>query len=218
VTAAALDDRALLDACDEGAAAERLAAAVDPAARSLARRDAALLALHRVRYGACLVGITACPGCGERVEAELAVDALLPADPADAGLRVRARGREIEFRMPSAADVRAAADERALAERCVTSPLGGTRLGTDEVAALAERMEAAHPAGDIRLALVCPTCRHEWGERLDLAAFVAARVRADAERVLDEVHALATGYGWTEAEILALPRARRRRYLERLAR
>ena len=37
-----------------------------------------------------------------------------------------------------------------------------------------------------------------------------------AVQLLDEVHQLATAYGWTEAEILALSDTRRAAYLDRV--
>jgi hypothetical protein len=224
MTAVALDDAALLAACDGPEPADRLARTVAPGARSVAGRDAALLALHRARYGKRLAGAASCPACGEAVEVELAVAALLPADPAESGLRVRGGGCEVEFRMPDTDDVRAAGSERELAERCVTrawrlddgAAVAAAELPPDAVAAMDGRMAAAHPGGEVRLTVVCPACDRPWGERLDVPRFVAARAAADAEQILDEVHALARGYGWTEPEVLALPRRRRLRYLDRL--
>jgi hypothetical protein len=51
----------------------------------------------------------------------------------------------------------------------------------------------------------------------DTATFFLAEVAATADRLLDEVHAIAWHYHWSESEILDLPRARRRRYLDLIA-
>ena len=221
---ATLDEPGLLEALDwedAGAVADRLAALVDPDVASLARRDAALLELHRDRYGELLRCAGDCPACGETLEIDIPVVELLPPAPSEAELRVVADGVEVQFRLPSAADVRAAVDERSLAERCVTAARlpDGTAVGPADlsdrvVAAIDEAMAALHPTAGLSVDIACGTCGVRWDAPLDVARVVAARARVDALALVAEVHALATAYGWTEAEVLAVPRARRRRYLE----
>jgi hypothetical protein len=74
-------------------------------------------------------------------------------------------------------------------------------------------MEAADPAAELTISMACPACEAVFGEPLDLAAFCWAEVEARAPRLLAEVDALASRYGWSEAEILALSRVRRDAYL-----
>jgi hypothetical protein len=81
-------------------------------------------------------------------------------------------------------------------------------------AALAERMAAADPQADVQLRLDCPACGHGWAAPFDIGAFLWDEVGAWVERTLGEVHALASAYGWTEAQVLELPSWRRQRYLE----
>ena len=71
-----------------------------------------------------------------------------------------------------------------------------------------------NPLGDIRLGLSCPACGHEWTARLDPLTQLRDALRGQAEQLLHEVDALARAYGWSEPEILALSRWRRRRYLD----
>ena len=49
-----------------------------------------------------------------------------------------------------------------------------------------------------------------------MPAFLWDEVDVRARRLLDEVHALAGAYGWSEQRILALSEARRRAYLDRV--
>lgn len=56
----------------------------------------------------------------------------------------------------------------------------------------------------------CPTCNARVEARIDPLSFAFPRL----EVVLSEVHLLAVTYGWSEAEILSLPLARRRAYAE----
>jgi hypothetical protein len=62
--------------------------------------------------------------------------------------------------------------------------------------------------------LNCSSCGHKWEAPFDIVAFFWTEINAAAHGLLREVHALASAYGWTESEILALSPARRRCYLE----
>jgi len=80
--------------------------------------------------------------------------------------------------------------------------------------AVADRMAAADPQGDVELALTCPACGHAWPAAFDIASFFWTEVDAWARVLLHEIHALASAYGWREVDILALTPWRRRAYLE----
>jgi hypothetical protein len=80
--------------------------------------------------------------------------------------------------------------------------------------AIGERLASADPLAETRLALACPSCHHAWDAGFDIGQFVWAEVEALARRVLWEVHALASAYGWSESITLALSPARRAMYLQ----
>jgi hypothetical protein len=85
----------------------------------------------------------------------------------------------------------------------------------DEVAnILSERMAHADPQADIRLSLICPQCAHGWQSPLDIVTFLWSELHAWAIRMLREVHALASAYGWHEVEILTMTPRRRAAYLD----
>jgi predicted RNA-binding Zn-ribbon protein involved in translation (DUF1610 family) len=214
---ASFDDARLLDACDAAAAAgpapvaasaALLAAAIgeDVGGWSLARRDAALLELHRARFGERLAALAACPACGARLEVSLETAALRPDETAEP-----LRDGDFEFRPPTVDDVLGAAAaesreaaRRELASRCLLSPGEGDA---------ADSLGRALASVESRVALTCPDCGCSWEAPLDVAAFLLAAARAEADGVLAEIDALARGYGWTECEVLALAPARRRAYL-----
>jgi hypothetical protein len=75
-------------------------------------------------------------------------------------------------------------------------------------------MALADPLSETRLTLECPKCGNRWEDTLEFAAFLWAEIEARAKRLLFEIHTLASAYGWTEAEILALGDRRRATYLE----
>ena len=72
----------------------------------------------------------------------------------------------------------------------------------------------ADPQADIRLALSCMECGQQWNAIFDPISFLWREIEHWAERMLREVHVLASAYGWDEIDILGLSAARRRRYLE----
>jgi hypothetical protein len=78
-------------------------------------------------------------------------------------------------------------------------------------------MAEADPGAWIELALGCPGCGEEWSAPFDIVSFLWAEVEARARELLEEVHALASAYGWGEGEVLALSPERREAYLELVA-
>jgi len=72
------------------------------------------------------------------------------------------------------------------------------------------------PLAETTFVLTCPACGTRTTALFDAASFLLSRL-APGAGILTEVHRLARAYHWGEAEILALPRTRRRKYLELLA-
>jgi len=196
----------------------------------IGERDARLLALRETLFGARLTAVTACPNCRDNLE--------LTFDHAQFNLApMVARAEEtfaltdgnwrVLFRLPNSADVLAIArttDERAarrmLFERCAQETLcdGAPRLASqvpDAVMnAVAAQMMVSDPQADLRIALACPACAHEWSAVFDIVFFLWTEITAWATRLLREVHQLASAYGWREADIVALSPRRRQSYLE----
>ena len=233
----ATDDATLLDAWEETTALARpwrevvlLAGVSGEPVHALAHlpigeRDRRLLALRTAALGERLDCETRCPACGERLEVALEATSLAcpPVEPGDTSV-LENGDWHVRFRLPTSADLAACAGEpaagRALLACCVVEAAEGDARRSphelpprlrDEVSA---RMAALDPQADVRLALECPACGHGWQADLDVGGFVLAEVDAHAARLLAEVHGLARAYGWSEADVLALSPARRRRYLE----
>ena len=82
--------------------------------------------------------------------------------------------------------------------------------------AIALALARSGTAPELFFASRCPSCA-AWLE-LDLDPFelLTRQFRLGADRLLAEVHSLAFHYGWSEDQILSLPRSRRWRYLELL--
>ena len=85
---------------------------------------------------------------------------------------------------------------------------------TKDLEEIGEKMSGADPLAEIRLTFHCAKCGHQWSENLNIAAFLWTEIEARSKRLLMQVHALASAYGWTEAETLSLSEVRRAAYLE----
>jgi hypothetical protein len=187
----------------------------------LGRRNHALFDLHCQAFGSRLQGWTSCSRCGEKVEFDLDANELVSAQEEEHGSPETLTVGGERFRLPTSrdlAEVMAGIDAKPAAirllERCRedrVEPLALPDAMLDEVE---EMLASADPMADIRLALLCPACGHEWDGTLDIARFVWAEIESHARRLFWDVHHLARAYGWTEAETLSLPAARRAMYLE----
>jgi hypothetical protein len=62
--------------------------------------------------------------------------------------------------------------------------------------------------------LCCSSCKRELQAELDIVSFFWTEINSWAMRMLREIHSLASTYGWTESDILAMSAARRQVYLE----
>jgi hypothetical protein len=181
---------------------------------TIGQRDAHLFALREATFGSELTGVTDCPECGEKIELSLNCADLAGkiANKPPAEVAVESNGRHIRCRLPTSADLLAVSSPQELIERCLLS--NGNHSTQDFIGAVGDKMFRADPMADIHLALDCPSCTHRWEAPFDIVAFLWREISAAARRLLREVHMLASAYGWTESEILALSQARRSTYLE----
>jgi endogenous inhibitor of DNA gyrase (YacG/DUF329 family) len=189
-------------------------------------READLFALRRTLFGERMQVRMDCAECGADMEFELDAGefARTPGERPDPAVRVEHGGWRVEFRLPAVADLTAAArtpDPRAaLLARClVTAEHDGRAVTAADLPAavqrrIAEAAEAADPAADVTLNVACPECGRATRAELDIASYLWTELDAWARDLLLDVHLLATAYGWSEPEILALSPLRRRYYLE----
>lgn len=196
----------------------------------LGLRDRLLLDLRLALFGPHLACTARCPACQERCEWSCEVQALrLPDEPAAADAAPRPwteGGWSLQWRPADGEDLAAAAlapDEDEARRRLLARLVSGVchegreaavaELPAEVLDALEATMAAADPQAALQLAITCPACGHAWDAPLDVGAYVWTEFDAWAQRTLLEVHRLAARYGWTEPEVLALPPARRARYL-----
>ncbi|WP_030601824.1 T4 family baseplate hub assembly chaperone [Streptomyces achromogenes] len=192
----------------------------------LGEREGDLLALRRALFGERMQVRLDCRACGADMEFELDAGEFTRSldRPARQVVRLTEDGWDITFRLPAAADLTAVAratDPRtALLGRCLVSavhdgaPRTADSLPPPVQRRIAEAVEAADPGADITLNVGCPECGTTTRAELDIASYLWTELDAWARDTLLDVHLLATAYGWSEPEILALSPLRRRYYLE----
>ena len=199
----------------------------------IGRRDAELLKLREKIFGTRMTGQADCPACGQQMEMNFTVAEVqatsLPELPETC---TEIFGNcEISFRLPNSSDLATlipsddlAVQKRRLVQRCVLNAkcsgrlIAADQLSEDTVKALSERMSELDPQGDVQLALSCPLCSHRWDAPLDIVSFVWSEIHTWVVRLLHDVHALASAYGWPEPDILAMSPWRRQAYLELIER
>ena len=199
---------------------------------SIGQRDAALLRVRESLFGGKVVSRAVCPQCGGQVEFSLVSSELLRiprAAPIKQNLVIKHGPWRAKFRLLNSLDFEAldtaATPEdngRALLARCLVdlrhdgSPASVDQLPPELETKIAARMREADPQAELSLDLVCGACGHCWKTILDPISYFWSELHAWAVRLLRDVHALASAYGWTEADILALSARRRQFYLRLL--
>lgn len=208
----------------------------------LGRRDVLLLDIRQALFGRTMACVATCPACTERLELTLDLEALRRARAADAPvasvtvLRLDDGPYAVRFCAPRAGDMAhlaqqqhafAAAGASGLARarqtllasclieaRCCGEPVSADALPPELVQRLTEAMLGADPQALFSVELRCPACARDQAVDFDTAAYLWRELDTWARRVLLEVHALASAYGWTEPQVLALSASRRRSYLQ----
>jgi hypothetical protein len=198
-------------------------AAIDWDSLAAVELDAASLIIRRAWLGDAIGTDVACPGlgCGERIAVSFSIaeylnhhrphrarGVLADEDPG----WFRLTGADVRFRIPTLADQFAActgpAPAQTLTDRCIES----RQLSRSLARRLDRAFSALAPRLDGLVGGVCPDCGETVTMRFDPTGYTLAELRTAFSGLYAEVHAIATAHGWSEADILALPHLRRRRY------
>lgn len=199
------------------------------ASLSIGRRDGLLLSLRESTFGPRLVAITNCPECREPVEFGFAIDDIRVVEPSvEPGKSVATSfaDYELHFRLPDSRDLMIAGATNdvesardTLVQRCLLSARRKRRnTPIDKLPAIVvehveQEMLKLDAQANVQVQLECPACHRGWSTDFDILAFFWNELDAWAQRLLFEVHKLASAYGWREADILDLSATRRNIYL-----
>lgn len=188
----------------------------------LGRRNQALTNFYSQCFDRHLRAWTACPACGEELEFEidanmLAGEGTWESKGADEPVIVNG----CTLRLPTSRDLAVAAGETdpmagavRIVQSCLLEPSALAQWSEEELSEASDKLAAADPLAEIWVSVPCPACGYDGKETLDLVSFLWAEIEARVRRVLFEIHALASVYAWSEADILSLSENRRSMYLE----
>ena len=193
---------------------------------SIGHRDSCLIDLRERLFGAAVEAVSTCRRCGETIAIEFDLDRIRAPHAAPGTLvAVRAGGRLLRFRLPDSTDLLAIeqekdfdAAERLLLGRCLV----GSRAGDPERAeaaaeSISRALAEADPQAELLLDIACPNCGEGQAEPFDIVTHLWSEIADCVIELLEEVDLLATRYGWSEADILAMSPARRGAYLDLIA-
>jgi len=187
---------------------ERLGEGLNLAELSLSQTDRALAGIYFMLYGTQAECRVICESCGEKFEFNLDLaqiirdqDAERPALPDGDGL----------WRLPGGAAVRAptqsdlTGDPQSLAARLTVE-------GEADAGEVDAFLESASPVLTLDMDASCPDCGSSAQMRFDMASYLTRRLAAEHPFLVRETHLIASRYGWSHNEIMALIRDDRRAY------
>jgi hypothetical protein len=185
----------------------------------IGERDRQLIQIREAWFGGQFETVATCPQCGGRMDVAFRTSDILAPAADEQPLHVTVAGEEIWFRLPNSQDLLEAARvgtaemRTRLLALCVAN--AGT-LSAEAEALVVEAMAKADPQADIRVSVRCAACERESALAFDVAAHLWEEIGDWAARLLNEVHVLASVYGWSERDVLAMSALRRRAYLQRI--
>jgi hypothetical protein len=221
-------DAAVLRLWERGAAAGPIARALllagearpdlDPQqcrALPLGRRDQAIAMLRARLFGPVAEFTSRCPHCAAEVEFTIAdvveMFDTVPAPPPGP----RARAVTSEDLIAAEAAAAQGRDPRAAIIARITAADGDAAVQLD-APTLDTMLESLDAGAELRFDMTCPDCAGHWMAVLDIVDCTWRELTRAVGRIADEVAALASAYGWREADTLGMSRARRALYLERM--
>jgi hypothetical protein len=208
--------------CEAADVTPTLDAALDLSLDELA---GALARMYLREFGPTADGLLTCDHCGEVLDVEVPLCLLADSDaPTSETVLTTPSGRLVRLRVPTTRDLLDARDRddvaAALVERCVAdatpsaaAPGLAEPLDTADLTAVDSRLQSLAGAAAVSVTAVCPSCGTALSAPVDVAGFVWEQVRQQAPALLADITALASAFGWTEHEILALSPMRRNAYL-----
>lgn len=187
---------------------------------TLGEKEVYLLRLREQLFGPRLECVADCPQCGAMLEfgfsaADIGASSYRPGCNtwlADHGVEVK----------PLTLDAlcRAQGNGKALLAHAIDGKSPEEQLDSPDafsaemVDQVTEVLLELDPLMDIRLELDCSECGHRWSAPFDAASYLWGEIERWGRGMLQTIHFLASTYGWSEGEILAMSAWRRHRYLE----
>lgn len=187
---------------------ERLAEGVDLDALNVSQIDRGLAGVYEMLFGPQAECRAVCKSCAETYEFMLDLpriiagqDAERPEGPDADGVWTISNGARL--RAPRPGDL--SAGPETLTKAVLVE-------GIADAETIGGFLETAAPVLTFDLAATCPQCETQAEIRFDLANYLTRRLTSERPFLIRETHLIASRYGWSHTEIMALPREDRRAY------
>jgi hypothetical protein len=189
----------------------------------IGRRDLLLMSLRTSLFGSAVELVCECPQCKEQCELSFDLSDMQQTESRLSDISIERDGVDFRFRLPNSFDLlemqncRPVDPRHFLAQKCLLIPQTVPALPQDLVDHVSDLMGEQDSHANIHLDTNCASCHHEWEVPFDIVSVVWTELSAWAQRLIGEIHVLASSYGWNESEILALTPVRRQIYLSILS-
>ncbi len=190
-------------------------------------RDKKLLTIRSHLFGTQCDAVAKCTGCGSTMEYAVNLDAFIALPCDDEVFQIDYGGQRLSFRGPSTRDLMETAGTmndnpyaalihrlRLAPERDRDQPVVNDAL----ISAVNTHLEEKLKISDIVIRGRCSECDGQMEYQFDIVQVLYRDVTHAAAQIIEEIHILATWYGWTEEQILSIPRQRRNWYTARVQR
>ncbi len=197
---------------------------------SIGQRNRHLMELRQAHFGKQLQCLVDCSHCHDSLEFSMDISQLHQGAAEVIQLQTMALADYLlTFRPLNSYDLAAAAQytelvqaQQQLVQCCLVEVKYQGQSQTDielpasVVEALAQEIKLCDPLAELMIPINCPSCQQRSEVLFDIAAFVWEELMTELKQVLHEVHELASVYGWSEADILAMSTTHRQFYLQKV--
>lgn len=188
-------------------------------AQPVSLRTAALLQITALTEQLSALPFSAeCTLCGERFEFDLGLTELVAGQDFQPELHIEVHGQALRLRRATGTDLREwraarPANAQQAQQLMLDSLLLEGEVAAEQLPELSAAIAQADPLAAFAVACQCPGCGADREVDIDLDAAALSRLQHRQRALLREIHTLARHYGWSEAQVLAIPASRRAQYL-----
>lgn len=202
----------------------------------IGERDRRLLLLREQLFGTDMQCTVHCPACNEQLEFVCQTRDLQDGNSSAMAPGINSHalsygGFIMRFRLPNSLDLLQLENSANLVDRqmqllsrCLLEIKTEDQTAADTAADVSQlpqavmdeviaSMAAKDPQAQVSLDMHCPNCEHVWQSQFDIVSYLWSEIDAWAKRTFNEIHVLASTYGWAEQAILSMSAWRRRYYL-----
>jgi len=195
---------------------------VDVSALTPWDRDLLLAQVYLRTYGHKVKSSVKCSACSEMFDIDFDLSALIDSiapskslteiQGFENGVFKLKNGRK--FRLVTGHDelavlgVESEVAGKQLVESCVLDDKGA--LSIEEVAEIQNTISYFAPIVDLDVDAECPECSHKQAFNYNLQSYLLTAIKQDKKLLVQEIHMLASSYGWGLQDILGLPRTERK--------